>query len=77
MGTKQAQHREIPNSNMIECFFHCIKCINEIPANTSPRDWASLEVGWTDLGLQVWCKRHEMNVIHIDFDGHQFYTNRR
>jgi hypothetical protein len=28
-----------------------------------------LEVGWTPKGLQVWCKRCERNVLHLDFEG--------
>jgi hypothetical protein len=35
----------------------------------SPRDWSSIEAGWTALGLQVWCKRHEINILHVDFEG--------
>ena len=35
----------------------------------SPREYASLEVGFTKEGLQIWCKRHEVNVMHIDFQG--------
>ena len=55
----------------IVAFFHCRKCLDSLPAGRSPRDWASLEVGFTKRGLQVWCKRHELNVIHIDFEGHR------
>jgi hypothetical protein len=53
--------------NHIRMFFHCKKCLQERPEDQSPRDWAQLEVGTTRLGIQVWCKRHEINVIHIDF----------
>jgi hypothetical protein len=38
----------------------------QLPRGMSPRDYASLEIGWTDDGLQVWCKRHEIEVIHIE-----------
>lgn len=55
--------------NQITAFFHCARCLEELPADTSPRDWAQLEVGFTAKGLQVWCKRHEQNVVHIDFQG--------
>jgi len=27
------------------------------------------DVAWTEWGLQVWCPEHDVNVIHIDFDG--------
>lgn len=59
----------IPTSNEITTFFHCKKCLEEKPDNVTPRDWAQHEVGFTPIGLQVWCKRHEMNIVHIDFEG--------
>ena len=59
----------ISNENCIEHFFHCALCLHEIPSGVSPREWAQLEVGATPVGIQVWCKRHECNVIHMDFEG--------
>lgn len=56
-------------SNDIVTFFHCRQCLGELPEGVSPREWAQLEVGWTKLGFQVWCRRHEINVIHTDFRG--------
>lgn len=69
----------IPNSNNIFQYLHCGLCIEEIPKGTSPRAWSQLEVGMTDIGLQVWCKRHECNVVHIDFEGetHPANTSRK
>lgn len=67
--------RDIPNTNEILMFFHCELCIKELPPDTSPREWAQLEVGWTKLGFQVWCKRHESNVCHIDFEGQKHPAN--
>jgi hypothetical protein len=55
--------------NNIISFMHCKKCLEELPEDTSPRNWAMLEIGWTVKGFQVWCKRHEENVIHLDFEG--------
>lgn len=60
--------RKIPATNEINSFFHCRQCLDEKPSNFSPREWASLEVGFTKLGVQVWCKRHECNIVHIDFE---------
>jgi hypothetical protein len=57
------------NRLQIVMYFHCKLCLDERPPGTSPRDWAALEAGWTKKGLQIWCKRHEVNVIHIDFEG--------
>ncbi len=59
----------IPVTNEIKAFFHCAHCMPDLPVGMSPQQWASLEVGWTMLGLQVWCKRCDMNVMHIDFEG--------
>ena len=59
---------KIPNTNEIGLFIHCGLCMDELPTNESPQSWCALEVGWTPIGLQVWCKRHDVNVIHIDFE---------
>ncbi len=61
----------MPNEYAITAFFHCGLCLDELPKDIPPREYASLEVGYTATGLQVWCKRHEVNVIHIDFGGHR------
>lgn len=51
----------------ITTFFHCRQCMAEKLPGIAPREWARLEVGWTEKGVQVWCVRHNLNVIHIDF----------
>ena len=53
----------------IDMFWHCKKCLEELPTNTAPRDWVRIEGGWTKVGFQIWCVRHEMNVLNIDLDG--------
>lgn len=65
----------IPASLSITAYVHCGKCLKEIPDGVSPRDWAELEVGFTKQGLQIWCKRHEVNVVHIDFEGQSHPAN--
>ena len=55
----------------IRAYVHCGKCLDEMPNGTSPQLWADLEVGWTDEGLQVWCRRHNCNVMHVDFESQQ------
>lgn len=65
----------IPQESQINMFFHCVKCMDERPGDVSPRDWADLETGWTEKGFQVWCKRHNCNIIHIDFEGHKHYAD--
>lgn len=67
--------RDIPNTNEIIQFVHCGKCASQRPATRSPRQWARLEVGMTPIGLQVWCKRCECNVFHIDFEGQHHPAN--
>lgn len=56
-------------------YLHCAKCLSELPEGKSPREWANNEVGFTKLGIQIWCKRHEINVVHINFEGQQHPAN--
>ncbi len=50
----------------------CSKCHDDVAQGltdaASLQDYARLDVGFTDKGLQVWCRRHDVNVVHIDFD---------
>lgn len=55
--------------NQIGLYFHCAQCMAEKPADVTPQNFAQLECGWTERGFQVWCKRHQCNVIHVDFEG--------
>ncbi len=63
--------RKIPVTNKIQMYLHCGMCLKELPAGKSPRDHAAIEIGWTKLGFQAWCKRHEKNILHVDFEGQQ------
>jgi hypothetical protein len=65
----------LPATNEIQQFFHCGLCLKEKPLGVSPREWAQLEVGWTPFGVQIWCRRHECNIAHIDFEGIQHPAN--
>lgn len=60
--------REISNTNEIQLYFHCRKCIKEKLSS-------NIAVGWTELGIQVWCETHEINIIHIDFEGVKHRAN--
>lgn len=53
----------------IKMYFHCAKCLEELPEDQSPMDYQRIQAGWTKQGVQVWCVRHNLNVIHIDFMG--------
>lgn len=57
----------VPNS--IVQFMHCKQCVSTLPPFHSPRSYSQLECGWTEKGFQVWCKRHECNVVSIDLKG--------
>ncbi len=67
--------RTIPNSHEIKEFFHCSTCFKDKPADVSPADWSRLECGWTVLGFQVWCRRCNLNLVHVDFEGQQHPAN--
>jgi len=67
-----AKHKvRTPVQNHIGAFLHCKRCLAEMPEGTSPREWARMEIGWTIKGLQVWCVRHDENVMNLDFGGMQ------
>jgi len=61
-------------SPLITSYIHCKRCLAEIPDGESARTWARFEVGFTGIGMQIWCTRHQCNVVHIDFEGAQHPT---
>lgn len=61
--------RAVTNKLSINAYLHCGKCLKERPANQTPQEWSRIQVGWTREGLQVWCFRHNANVMNIDFEG--------
>lgn len=67
--------RDIPATLCIEGYMHCSICIQEKPDHVSPADYQRLSVGWTEVGLQVWCRRHNVNVAHIDLLGQKINMN--
>lgn len=64
-----------PADRNITTFLHCRECVKEWQAHEavgeSPKTYARFSVGWTALGMQVTCNRHDLNVIYIDFEGKQ------
>jgi hypothetical protein len=50
-------------------FFHCKECLSELPKEESPKSFQRIQVGFTQKGIQVWCVRHNINIVHLDFDG--------
>ena len=59
----------------------CKKCIEELSLQSSTdlnlKNFVRFEVGFTNLGVQVWCIRHNINVCHIDFEGKQLSADFR
>jgi len=70
MGTDQS----IPNTKEIIEYLNCAQCLIEIAESHEPIE-QDFDIGWTELGFQVWCSRHNVNLIHIDFEGHQHPVN--
>ncbi len=56
-------------ANEIKLYFHCGKCLEELEGGTSPQDFQRVQVGWTKKGVQTWCVRHDVNIVHLDFKG--------
>ena len=59
--------------NGIEQNIMCSKCETEFLLGStdsrSLQDYSRLDIGFTSIGVQVWCRRHDANVVHIDFAG--------
>ena len=53
----------------------CETCFKEYQNLQNPditlRDYVKVDVGFTQIGIQVWCQRHEKNICHIDFRGNR------
>lgn len=62
---------EFSNALGIVQYLHCRLCLEELPRNESPQTFARLSVGFTQQGMQVWCVRHDCNVLHVDYEGHK------
>jgi hypothetical protein len=77
--------RQISNLKEIGAFIHCALCGQEYMEKRkredpevngqSPGDYQKVEVGWTKIGLQVWCRRHNCNIAHVDFEGKRHPAN--
>ena len=53
----------------------CEACFKEYETIRNPdialRDYIRVDVGFTQIGIQIWCQRHNRNVCHIDFEGNR------
>ena len=67
--------------NRITNHIVCSKCEIEFmkgeTGGRSLQEYSMLDVGFTKIGLQVWCRRHNVNVVHIDFDGNRLEADFR
>ena len=51
-------------TNNISLYLHCKKCLEELPEEVSPSEYSNTQAGWTKKGIQVWCNRHDMDIIN-------------
>lgn len=49
-------------------YLHCARCVSEMPKDTSPKDWARLEVAIRDGQIVVSCLRHALHVATFPID---------
>jgi len=69
MENKAKRKQVVSNKLKIGVYCHCAKCLKELPSGESAQSYSRYSVGWTELGLQVWCNRHNANVMNVDFEG--------
>lgn len=53
----------------IVSYIHCRECMfdwSQTDKSISPAEFQDNEVGFTSTGIQVWCRRHDKNVISLD-----------
>ena len=60
--------------------FNCKECVHEYTdgkygRNKSMAEMARLSVGRTKTGIQVWCVRHDINVINCDLPDEHHIMN--
>jgi len=72
MTTKRDDRPPPGNEREIHTFFHCALCV-------AGGNGSDIEAGFTPLGIQVWCRRHDANMVHVDFEGmtHPANTTRK
>jgi len=67
------------NSNKITTYIHCGKCLDTLLTSSdltqSPKEYQDVSFGWTEIGLQLWCNRCDVNILHVDFEGQTHPAN--
>ena len=59
------------NKPDIVSYIHCRECMfdwSKTDKSVSPAEFQKNEVGFTPTGIQVWCRRHDKNVISVDLN---------
>ena len=63
----------------INSYIHCGLCTQEFldgkHKGESPKSIQRIQLGWTKEGLQVWCTRHNCNIMHMDFEGRKIHAD--
>lgn len=67
--------RQLPTTNEIRDYLYCAKCDDSCPSTETLKNWQRLSIGLTSYGLQVWCDRHNVNVLHFDLSGNRVRVN--
>lgn len=48
----------------VHMFLHCGMCMDELPDDKTPADYAEYHAGLTEDGdIEIWCKRHQAIII--------------
>ena len=59
----------------------CVKCSVEHTSGLSDaaslQNYSKLDVGFTKRGLQIFCRRHELNVCHLNFNNQKIEADFR
>lgn len=82
MDAEYKKRMEGPENDLqISVYIHCGKCLDEYNKDDnikcSPADYSQISAGWTRRGIQLWCRRHNCNIVHIDFEGEKHPANCR
>ena len=63
---EDSKFEHVSNLNNIVGYIHCGICLEE----TGDKPYHQrIQVGWTKFGIQVWCNLHDVNMMHMDFEG--------
>lgn len=75
LPVEQRGEKDIPKGNKIFAYLHCWSCLEEMQriateqGSVSPKLYARYELGWTKIGFQARCARHDANILHVDLEG--------